>query len=77
MKMKFRGTLLCVTACLAIGGTPLPAQAGCDYAWQTDSIDPRCGGRGANIIPGGHLGEDARYTDSRGRQRLYGKNNDP
>ena len=55
----------------------LLAQGSCDYAWQTDSAGRRCGGRAASVIPGGRLGGDGRYTDSQGRPRLWGRNNDP
>ena len=49
----------------------------CDYSWQRDSAGRRCGGRAASVIPGGRLGGDGRYTDSYGRDRIWGKNNDP
>lgn len=57
---------------------PIGVFAGnCDYSWQTDSAGRRCGGRAADVRPGGKLGGDGRYTDSYGRKRLYGKDNDP
>ena len=49
----------------------------CDYSWQRDSAGRRCGGRAAAVIPGGRLGGDGRYKDSYGRDRIWGKNNDP
>ena len=49
----------------------------CDYEWQYDSAGRRCGGRAASVRKGGRLGGDGRYTDSLGRLRLYGRNNDP
>lgn len=58
--------------------TPQATFAGnCDYSWQTDSAGRRCGGRAANVRPGGKLGGDGIYKDSNGNQRLYGPNNDP
>lgn len=55
----------------------VPVYAGnCDYSWQYDSAGRRCGGRAANVRPGGHLGGNGIYTDSYGRQRKYGPNND-
>ena len=57
---------------------PLDAFSGsCDYSWQTDSRGRKCGGRAANVRPGGRLGGDGRYQDSYNRPRLYGPNNDP
>ncbi len=57
---------------------PLDAVSGnCDYSWQTDSLGKRCGGRAADVRPGGRLGGDGRYQDSYNRPRLYGPNNDP
>ncbi len=56
---------------------PLNSMAGnCDYSWQTDSAGRSCGGRAANVRPGGKLGGDGRYRDSYQRQRIYGPNND-
>ena len=49
----------------------------CDYPDQLDSAGRRCGGRAASVRPGGRLGGDGRYIDSQGRQRIYGRNNDP
>lgn len=49
----------------------------CDYEWQYDSAGRRCGGRAASVRPGGRLGGSGQYTDSYGRSRLYGKDNDP
>ena len=49
----------------------------CDYPDQRDSAGRRCGGRAASVIPGGRLGGDGRYTDSLGRDRVYGRDNDP
>lgn len=77
MKQKLWVTLAAITTCLGIGGAPVPVQGACDYPWQTDSAGRRCGGRAASVIPGGRLGGDGRYTDGQGRQRLYGRNNDP
>ena len=48
----------------------------CDYSWQRDSAGRKCGGRAAEVIPGGRLGGDGRYTDSYGRNRIYGRGND-
>jgi hypothetical protein len=50
--------------------------AACDYPSDLDSRGYRCGGRAASVIPGGRLGGDGRYTDSYGKNRVYGKNND-
>lgn len=56
---------------------PLNSFAGnCDYSWQTDSAGRKCGGRAANVRPGGRLGGDGIYTDSYGRKRIYGTDND-
>lgn len=56
---------------------PLNGFAGnCDYPDQRDSIGRRCGGRAASVRPGGRLGGNGLYTDSQGRQRIYGTNND-
>ena len=49
----------------------------CDYPDQLDSAGRRCGGRAASVRPGGRLGGDGKYTDSFGRQRVYGPYNDP
>ena len=49
----------------------------CDYPDQRDSLGRRCGGRAASVRPGGRLGGDGRYTDSYGRDRIYGRGNDP
>lgn len=49
----------------------------CDYSWQRDSRGRRCGGRAANVIPGGRFGGDGRYIDPQGRERQYGRDNDP
>ena len=49
----------------------------CDYPWQYDSAGRRCGGRAASVRPGGRLGGDGSYIDSQGRQRIYGRDNDP
>ena len=58
--------------------SPFVVVAGnCDYSWQRDSAGRRCGGRAASVIPGGRLGGDGRYTDSYGRKRVWGRNNDP
>lgn len=58
--------------------SPFAVVAGnCDYSWQRDSAGRRCGGRAASVIPGGRLGGDGRYTDSYGRDRVWGRNNDP
>ena len=58
--------------------SPFATIAGnCDYSWQRDSAGRRCGGRSAEVIPGGRLGGDGRYTDSYERNRIWGKNNDP
>jgi hypothetical protein len=53
------------------------ALARCDHPDDYDSAGRRCGGRAASVIPGGRLGGDGYYQDSQGRQRVYGKNNDP
>ena len=53
------------------------AYAACNYPSDRDSMGRRCGGRAASVIPGGKLGGDGRYNDSYGRQRQYGKGNDP
>ena len=58
--------------------SPLFAIAGsCDHPDQRDSLGRRCGGRAASVRPGGRLGGDGRYVDSYGRDRVWGKNNDP
>ena len=49
----------------------------CDYPDQRDSAGRRCGGRAASVRPGGRLGGDGNYQDSYGRQRVYGRDNDP
>ena len=49
----------------------------CDYPDQLDSAGRRCGGRAASVRPGGRLGGDGSYTDSQGRERVYGRGNDP
>ncbi|MFM7086696.1 MAG: hypothetical protein ACKOXO_06885 [Cyanobium sp.] len=36
-----------------------------------------CGGRAAEVIPGGRLGGYGSYVDPEGRQRLWGACNDP
>ena len=57
---------------------PITSIAGsCDYPDQRDSRGRRCGGRAASVIPGGRLGGDGKYKDSYGRDRVWGKNNDP
>ncbi len=57
---------------------PLPTFAGnCDYSWQRDSAGRRCGGRAANVRPGGRLGGTGHYIDSYERPRIYGRDNDP
>lgn len=48
----------------------------CDYSWQYDSKERRCGGRAADVRHRGKLGGDGRYKDSYERDRLYGPNND-
>lgn len=53
------------------------AQARCDYPDDRDSAGRRCGGRAASVIPGGRLGGTGDYTDSQGRNRVYGRDNDP
>ena len=67
-----------VLVSLAMGlSIAVPASAGnCDYSWQYDSAGRRCGGRAASVRPGGRLGGDGRYTDSLGRNRVYGRGND-
>ena len=58
--------------------SPLYVFAGnCDYPGQKDSAGRRCGGRAASVIPGGRLGGDGHYTDSEGKPRIYGRDNDP
>ena len=58
--------------------TPIASMAGsCDYPDQRDSRGRRCGGRAASVIPGGRLGGDGKYQDSYGRDRVWGRNNDP
>ena len=52
------------------------AFARCDYPDDLDSAGRRCGGRAASVIPGGRLGGNGEYTDSQGRDRQYGKDND-
>ena len=54
-----------------------PATAACNYQSDRDSAGRRCGGRAASVRPGGRLGGDGRYIDSRGRYRIWGRNNDP
>ncbi len=48
----------------------------CDYPSDLDSRGYKCGGRAASVIPGGRLGGDGHYTDSYGRPRIYGRDND-
>lgn len=78
---KCRSLLLTVALTLSAtaGSVSLSAEAeagSCDYSWQRDSAGRRCGGRAANVIPGGRLGGTGHYYDSYGRPRIYGKNND-
>ena len=37
----------------------------CDYPDDRDSAGRRCGGRAASVRPGGKLGGDGRYIDSK------------
>lgn len=50
--------------------------APCDYSSGYDSLGRRCGGRGAEVIPGGRLGGTGVYVDPYGRLRIYGPCND-
>jgi hypothetical protein len=56
---------------------PSTPSAPCDYASGYDSLGRRCGGRAAEIIPGGELGGNGMYYDSNGNLRLRGPCNDP
>ena len=62
---------------LSVLFSPLFSYARCDYPDDRDSAGRRCGGRAASVIPGGRLGGDGRYKDSQGRNRIYGRGNDP
>lgn len=50
--------------------------APCDYSTGYDSLGRRCGGRSAEVIPGGRLGGTGFYVDPYGRPRLHGSCND-
>lgn len=74
-------TLLAVAVAVSmtVGGVaiaPVAVAGSCDYSWQTDSAGRRCGGRAANVRPGGRLGGSGHYNDSLGRPRIYGRGND-
>ena len=49
---------------------------GCTYSEQRDSAGRRCGGRADEVRPGGLIDGDGHYTDSQGRDRVYGPDND-
>ncbi|MBN2675982.1 MAG: hypothetical protein JXR30_01880 [Alphaproteobacteria bacterium] len=68
-------TLLLAVSTLALSATI--AHARCDYPDDLDSAGRRCGGRAASVRPGGRLGGNGQYQDSYGRDRIYGKDNDP
>lgn len=74
--MKVSYTLVLI-AVFTITMFAAEAYAACNYPSDRDSMGRRCGGRAASVIPGGNLGGDGRYNDSYGRQRQYGKGNDP
>jgi len=48
----------------------------CDLATGVDSLGRRCGGRAAEVIPGGRLGGTGLYQDSQGNLRQIGECND-
>ncbi len=76
--MKFVNLFLTVITLTILWVTPQYAFSGkCDYPNQLDSIGRRCGGRAASVRPGGRLGGDGKFKDSYGRDRIYGRNNDP
>lgn len=49
----------------------------CDDSTGRDSMSRACGGRAAEVIPGGRLGGNGSYVDPEGHQRLRGACNDP
>jgi hypothetical protein len=54
----------------------VPAYAPCNYATGYDSLGRICGGRSAEVRPGGALGGNGSYIDPFGRPRIYGSCND-
>jgi hypothetical protein len=50
--------------------------APCDYSSGLDALGRRCGGRAAEVIPGGALGGSGLYEDSDGNLRRRGPCND-
>jgi hypothetical protein len=48
----------------------------CDYATGMDSAGRVCGGRSAEVIPGGRLGGTGEYIDPDGKPRVMGACND-
>lgn len=48
----------------------------CDYGAQYDALGRRCGGRSAEVRPGGRLGGDGFFVDPDGNLRMYGPCND-
>lgn len=72
-----RHNLLLVAVMLAATTFSTSSHARCDYPDDRDSAGNRCGGRAASVRPGGRLGGDGNYTDSQGRNRIYGRDNDP
>lgn len=53
-----------------------PTYAPCNYVTGYDSLGRICGGRSAEVRPGGALGGNGFYIDPLGRPRLYGSCND-
>ena len=76
--MKLKIKIFVIYPLIGLFLIPLTSFAGnCDYPWQRDSAGRKCGGRAASVRPGGRLGGDGTYTDSYGRKRIYGRDNDP
>jgi hypothetical protein len=51
--VQFISTALLVVAVIAIGASGGGSGNPCDYSWQTASDGSHCGGRAANVRPGG------------------------
>ena len=66
-----------ITALLGLFFSLWCTAGSCNYPSDRDSAGRRCGGRAASVRPGGRLGGDGRYQDSLGRDRIYGRGNDP
>lgn len=60
-----------------LGGDREGGEPPCDYSTGRDSMGRACGGRAAEVIPGGRLGGYGSYVDPEGRRRLWGACNDP